>query len=124
MNESIQHMHHVLDELIRIATKLRNISRQRVGEEELAPLQKEQERVLHELSQLDRVLQNDDLVSEATHAQFHKKLMEFQTLNQEFIQNLNTSHGLIQFDLAHNADETDEPLWERLKHLSFRHPSE
>lgn len=99
-------MNRLLNELTQVATQLRDMSLQVISEEDLAPLQKKQEELLIELESNDRQLQQNfrHQLSGALQEQFHHQLQIFQQLNQEFIQNLSTSHGLIQFELHHPED--------------------
>src|SRR5262249_19126981 len=99
LKQYIDQMHQLLDQLIETAKNLRDASKRVFSEEELAPLQKHQEDVLHHLEQIDQALHRfgEAEIPAATHEQFHAKLIQFQELNQEFINNLNNSHGLIQF---------------------------
>jgi hypothetical protein len=112
--KSLQHyideMNRLLKELIEISTKLRDVSRQVISEEELAPLQKHQQVLLGELEKVDLVIQESyrHQIDSVTHQHFHDQLHHFQMLNQEFIQNLHTNHGLIQFESSHLREENQE----------------
>ncbi len=105
--KSLQHyiaqMMQLLTDLVQNAEKLRDVSRQVISEEELSPLQKHQQELLGQLEQTDSIMQKyyPNQIDSATHQLFHEKLHAFHLLNQEFIQNLNASHGLIQFELRH-----------------------
>lgn len=108
---SLQHyvdqMNQLLNELIQTATQLRDMSLQVISEEDLAPLQKKQEDLLAQLESADQQLQHNyrHQLTGAIQDKIHKQLQTFQELNQEFIQNLNTSHGLIQFELHRLEDQ-------------------
>ncbi|WP_154017773.1 hypothetical protein [Candidatus Protochlamydia phocaeensis] len=116
----INQMKQLFEELIQTATKLRDVSRQVISEEELAPLQAHQQDLLKELEKVDTLIQENypNLMDAATHHHFHDQLQRFQFLNQEFIQNLNASHGLIQFELSRLREEEVEG-WIDFNH----HPS-
>jgi hypothetical protein len=109
--KSLQHyvdqMNQLLSELIQVATQLRDMSLQVIAEEDLAPLQKKQEDLLAQLESTDQQLQQNyrHQLTGAIQDKIHKQLQTFQQLNQEFIQNLNTSHGLIQFELHRLEDQ-------------------
>ena len=119
MQQSISHMNQLLDDLVETSTKMRDVSMQVISEEELAPLQKKQQMLLRELESFDEALQKNypGQINESTHSHFHERLADFQRLNKEFIQNLNQSHGLIQFDLKYLANETSGEI----PALSFLH---
>jgi CHAD domain-containing protein len=110
----VDQMNRLLDELTQTATKLRDASLQVISEEELAPLQRQQEEILTKLETTDQEFQRHygSEVKESVHQQFHQQLEKFQTLNEEFIANLNASHGLIQFELRRlkEGEESDKNL--------------
>lgn len=93
----------ILDRVIKTAERLKEISRQVVAEEELAPLQTAQEQLVKELRHMDAAFQKiykqagEKTISPARE-RIEKKLEYFQTLNAGFIDNLSSSHGLIKFD--------------------------
>lgn len=99
----VEQMTQLLADLVQNAEKLRDVSRQVISEEELSPLQKHQQELLGQLEQTDSNMQRyyPNQLDSATHQLFHAQLHAFHILNQEFIQNLNASHGLIQFELRH-----------------------
>jgi hypothetical protein len=108
----LNRMRQLLDRLIDLAKELRDISTHAIAEEELSPLQQQQEDILKQLAKLDAVL-NTKYASKLTpeiHAELHAKLQEFQDLNKEYIHNLNTTHGLIQFELKRFQFEEKEDL--------------
>lgn len=106
----IDQMNQLLDELIQVATQLRDMSLQVISEEDIEALQKRQEDLLNQLEKVDQSIQDNyrHQVETEIQNQFHKQLQLFQQLNQEFIQNLNASHGLIQFELHRLEGEFEE----------------
>lgn len=112
--KSLQHyvnqMDHLLHELIQNATKLRDASLQVISEEELNPLQKRQEDLLSQLEAVDQQMKEHyhHQIDNAMQERFHLQLQTFQQLNQEFVQNLNASHGIIQFELRRLEDEDED----------------
>lgn len=119
LNQLIKQANNLLDELIQTAKKLKVASQQSVSEEELDSLQKKQEDLLIQFEGIDQDLQQYNFfeISEAVHQQFHIKLQEFQTLNQEFIETLQASHGLIQFELRQLKEENPEGFFSPLRRL-------
>jgi hypothetical protein len=115
LQEMLQQLNESLDQLIQVAKKLKETSLQVVSEEELEPLQKEQEEVLHRIEKIDQLLQQyyAGEISKEIHQQIHEKLQIFQELNQEYVRHLAASHGIIQFELRHLPSESDESI-ERL----------
>jgi flagellar biosynthesis/type III secretory pathway chaperone len=111
--KSLQHyidqINQLLNELIQVATQLRDISLQVISEEDLTSLQKRQEDLLAQLENVDQHIQDNYRLQldSKLKEHFHHQLQTFQQLNQEFIQNLNTSHGLIQFELHRLQEEED-----------------
>lgn len=118
----IEIMNQLLSELTQVATQLRDMSLQVISEEDLTPLQKRQEELLVEIEKNDRQLQQNfrHQLSGAVKEQFHNQLQTFQQLNQEFIQNLSTSHGLIQFELQRPEDKEGQDFsgYTRLNKIS------
>jgi hypothetical protein len=112
VEQNVNDMVALLDQLIQTATQLRNLSQQVISEEELLPLQKHQEDLLHQLEKIDQSLQKyyATEVAPAMHEKLHNKLIEFQALNQEYVNNLGSSHGLIQFELHRLKDEISPEL--------------
>lgn len=108
LEHSIEQMSQLLSELIQVATQLRDMSLQVISEEDLTPLQKHQENLLSQLESIDQQIQANyhHQLTTSTQEQFHNQLQIFQQLNQEFIQNLGNSHGLIQFEL-HRLEDKD-----------------
>ena len=105
----VKQINQALNELIQVATQLRDLSLKVISEDELLPLQKRQEVLLHQLETIDQQIQRDLLDSQSKE-NIHQQLQIFKKLNQEFIQNLNSSHGLIQFEMENlsNEEEIDE----------------
>ncbi len=110
LKQHVEQMDQLLNELVIVATQLRDLSLKVISEEELAPLQMHQEELLAKLESVDQKIkgnyphQTDAVVQE----KIHRQLQTFQQLNQEYIQNLNASHGLIQFELRRLNDDEDE----------------
>jgi hypothetical protein len=119
----IDQMNQLLNELIQVATQLRDMSLQVISEEDLAPLQKRQEELLAKLEDVDQQIQRDyrNQLPAAMQEQFHDQLQTFQQLNQEFIQNLSASHGLIQFEL-HRLEDAEGQDFSRLSRLKKASP--
>jgi hypothetical protein len=119
----IEQMNQMLKELIQVATQLRDMSLQVISEEDLAPLQKRQEELLLKLESMDEQIQRDyrHQLPATMQEQFHAQLQIFQQLNQEFIQNLSASHGLIQFELRRLQD-TEGQDFTRLSRLQKASP--
>jgi len=106
----MDHMDLLLAELVKVATQLRDMSLKVISEEELAPLQKHQESLLAQLESVDQKIRANypHQVNAALQEKVHQQLQAFQQLNQEFIQNLNTSHGLIQFEMRRLTEDEEE----------------
>jgi hypothetical protein len=106
----IDQMEVLLDELIRTARNLRHLSEQVVSEQELTELQKKQNDLVGKLEELDQKIQTRYAsdITEEMHQKLSKKVKEFQTLNQEFIQNYSSSHGVIQFELKPNQEREEQ----------------
>lgn len=90
-----------VDRLINVAEELKDASFHVSSSETIAPLQKEQERLLEELSviekQFNKKFPNSVPNSMEIRGRINQKLEVFQSLNQEFINNLNKSKEVIQF---------------------------
>lgn len=115
----IDQMNLLLGELIQVATELRNMSLQVVSEDELAPLQKRQEDLLVQIENIDQNIQRTykNQIPSNMQEHFHTQLQTFQKLNQEYIQNLSSHHGLIQFEL-HRMDDQKEQDFSQLSRLN------
>lgn len=111
------HIKNLLKELIQVATQLRDASIQVLAEKEMAELQNRQEELLKQLEQLDAEMRETfgHQLDKSMQQLVHEKLSTFQKLNQEFVDNLNSSHGLIQFELRRIEDEHDFSLLRHLK---------
>lgn len=120
----VEQMDQLLSELVQVATQLRDMSLKVISEEELAPLQKHQEKLLGELESVDEKIKGNypPQIEASIKEKVHLQLQKFQQLNQEFIQNLNASKGLIQFDL-HRLKADEEEDFSRLIHLNKMTPS-
>lgn len=105
----LDQMNQLLDQLIGTAKSLRDLSVQVVSEEELTTHQDRQKEILIKLEAVDKILEDHfwNEIEEKDHRQLHGKVHLFQTMNQEFIQNLRETHGLIQFELSQFPSEDD-----------------
>jgi hypothetical protein len=121
----IDQTHKLLNELIQVATQLRDMSKQVISEENLSLLQKKQDDLLGQIERIDQQMQRDypQQVSSKMEEQLHEKLQTFQQINQEFIQNLGASHGLIQFELCRLGKEQEGEDFAQLKRLNKIFPS-
>lgn len=110
LKQHVEHMDQLLNELVQVATQLRDLSLKVISEEELAPLQMHQEELLAKLESVDQKIKGNypHETDAAVQEKIHRQLQTFQQLNQEYIQNLNASHGLIQFELHRINDDGDE----------------
>lgn len=99
-------MESLLDSLIESAKKLLALSKQVIDEEELTRLQEEQEILLSKLVDKDgefHLLPNaSDQELMPKRLKIDGKIDQFQKLNADFVENINTTHGLIQFDKKHS----------------------
>ena len=122
---TIKEMNQLLTDLVQVATQLYQASLQVINEEELVALQQTQEELLKQLETVDHHLHQHYhyQVEPAMHEHFHQQLQQFQQLNQEFLQNLATSHGLIQFELRQLQDNEDFPKLSRRNEI-FSKPLE
>jgi len=96
-------METILDQLVDTAEKLKNLSSGPVAEKELDSLQQSQEKLLKQLTDLDRKhkLSEKGSIPDAPAAitkRIEEKLHLFQKLNAAFIENLNSNHSLIKFN--------------------------
>lgn len=102
-DEILLEMDQILDELIKTAERLRDLSIQVFEEEELVKLQQTQEKMVTKLLSLDEAFQTaykEHPVKKESpiRAQIDKKIDEFQRLNAAFIENVKESHGILQFE--------------------------
>jgi hypothetical protein len=119
LSSYIDQIKHLADELVKVATKLRDASLNVVCEEELDVLQNHQEEVLDELEKVDQEIQEyyRHQMNDAAQAHLEQQLKVFEALNQEFLKNLHMSHGIIQFDLQRPEDESEKDYY-RYKRLN------
>lgn len=98
--QMLEHLETLVDQLIESAKILLEASKQVCPEDELMEAQKKQEDILQNLMLLDDAYAK-------TFPEHHKssktgciavKLMQFQNLNAEFLENLHGKYGFIQFD--------------------------
>lgn len=92
-----------VDELIANAQELKKVSSQVIVEEELAELQKKQQVLVKELITTEKDYQkhfhkSSEETKSPTGQRLRDKLQEFQKLNEAFINNINSSQGLIHFE--------------------------
>lgn len=94
-------MNTLLDQLVEVARKLRDASQHDVSEEELSPLQLQQEKLLFQLEEIDQLLkkENPSHLNSKNEERIYEKLEEFQSLNREFVERFKSNRGLIKFDL-------------------------
>lgn len=116
----VDQMNQLLTNLNEVAAQLRDVSLQVISEEELIPLQKRQDELLAALEEVDQQLYENysRQLDAATQQKFHDQLHRFQELNQEFVRNLDTSHGLIQFELQRLHEEEEFPRYHRIKKVT------
>lgn len=119
LQQNVDQMNALLSELIQVAKQLRDMSLQVVSEEELAPFQKIQEDLLAKIENIDHDIQwtYRNQISSSIQEGFHAQLQTFQQLNQEYIQNMGSSHGLIQFEL-HRMEDQEEQDFSQLSRLN------
>lgn len=105
--EILFEMDTLLDQLIQNAQRLKEISAQTVSEHELEVLQNKQEELITKLLKLDsefNKVSNSSIASSPTSKKIEQKLKDFQLINQNFIENISTTPGLIRFDF-HKASK-------------------
>src|ERR1700733_8426172 len=95
-------MNGILDQLIENAQKLNELSLQVIAEDEITPLQEQQQELLSALVELDNTFyQGGAGLSKGKLSPLKKviddKIETFQCLNSSFVENIMSSHGLIQF---------------------------
>lgn len=100
----LSEMEKILQQLIINAEQLRKLSQQVVSEEQLIPLQRKQEELLKQLKASDsrfiEILEgNTKRYKSQTRVRIGEMLDYFQKLNENFIHNLHSGPGLIQFEL-------------------------
>lgn len=97
-------METILDQLIKVATKMREVSAKDFAEETISPLQTKQEDLMTKLKDLDKAYIKIRKKTETTEiAHLHKRIEEkldyFQKLNSAFIDGLASSKGVLPFNL-------------------------
>ena len=102
-------MEGLLDNLIESARILLNHSRQVIDENELIRLQEEQEVLLAKLIDKDtefhQIPAHSDQSFMPRRLKIDEKIDLFQKLNAEFVENINTANGLIQFKEERDSRE-------------------
>lgn len=102
MSDKLKKMEVILDALIENAERLKEVSQQVISKEELKPLQEKQEELVKNLVAVEDAMRgalgNSKDVDEASKKRIREKLSLFEKLNASFIENLNSSHGLIRFN--------------------------
>lgn len=94
----------LLDQLILNAERLKESSLKVISEEELNSLQAQQSELIQQLQVLDEQFHREfSQVKQEVYAKHRasidKRIEHFQKLNEEFIQNLSSNHGIIDFNL-------------------------
>lgn len=91
----------LLDQLIDSAQKLLTVSQQVMEEEELTNLQKDQEALLEKLIEKDAEFHKFSNITQEKllprRLKIDEKIDHFQKLNSEFVDNISSAHGVIQF---------------------------
>lgn len=90
-------MESLIDSLIKVAKELKEISFQVVSSEQVAGLQKEQQMLLKKLAVIEKELLKEPSSDEKAKKRIQKKLALFESLNKDFIANLNKTHSVINF---------------------------
>ena len=121
LERCINQIDNAFDQLLIVARKLMDISLQKTSEDDILPLQKQQEELLKNIWDIDQYLQSNHKheLNSAMHDKFHAKLQEFQKLNKQFISNLNTSQGLILFEPSSTGENAEEG--EKIPNLPLAH---
>lgn len=98
-------MEELLNHLIESAKKLLDLSKHVIDEDELLHLQEEQETLLIHLVKKDgdfhKLPNASDTNLMPRRLKIDEKIDEFQRLNAAFVENINATHGLIQFEKKH-----------------------
>lgn len=101
MGDKLKKMELILDELIANAERLNEVSQQVISKDELKPLQEKQEELVKNLVAVEDAfrgaLGNGKNGDEDARKRIRSKLTQFEKLNESFIENLKSSHGLIRF---------------------------
>lgn len=102
MNDKLKKMELILDELIANAERLNEISLQVISKDELKPLQEKQEVLVKNLVDVEEAFRGTlaevHSSDEEARKRIRSKLTQFEKLNESFIENLKSSHGLIRFN--------------------------
>lgn len=94
----LEQMDQLLDQLIQVAETMQTLSQQVVSETELLPLQKRQEELVAELTHLDATYHKAKPQPSPLRKKIGDKLIQFQTLNKAFIENLKGEKKLIEVE--------------------------
>lgn len=98
----LNEMNGILDQLIENAQKLNELSLQVIAEDEITPLQEQQQELLSALVELDNTFHRGGagLSKKKTsplRMAIDEKIETFQCLNSSFVEKIMNTHGLIQF---------------------------
>ena len=102
-DEILIEMDHILDQLIKTAEQLRDLSIQVFEEDELEKLQQAQELMVTKLVDLDDAFKvackgHPFKKENPIRARIDQKIDEFQNINSNFIENVKESHTVIDSD--------------------------
>ncbi|MCB1112076.1 MAG: hypothetical protein H7A37_04785 [Chlamydiales bacterium] len=102
--EMLAELEEAIDQLLKIAEKMKMLSFHVVSADQLDPLQKKQDELLTLISYTQKKFHEQFSEEEkrqtAIQKRIRKKLADFEDLNKTFINNLATTHELI--DVDHN----------------------
>ena len=102
--EIVSGMETLVEEIVKTAEQLREMSCIKIVEDELNILQERQEYLIERLLELN-VQYEDDSKGKGNSSSIDKiqeRLADFERLNQAYIENLQVRRGLIQFELEDN----------------------
>ncbi len=131
-DELLLQLETIASNLVANARQLQQVSSQICTQEELTPLQEEQDSLVARLVEIDAAFHlelsgGDADPSLPVMQRIEKRLQEFQTLNNGFVANVRTHQNLIQFEseLYENPDKSIEAVRERYttKTSKVRKPS-
>ena len=102
--EILSKMEKILNQLIANAENLNQLSQQVSSQEELRPLQEKQEDLIEQLldsdAEFNKLLKGKTRYYQSSaRTRIGEKLDYFQKLNTDFLDNLKSSKGLIQFEI-------------------------
>lgn len=102
--EILSRMEKILNQLIVTAEKLKDLSQHVTSEDELRPLQEKQEDLIAKLLETDEEFNKalkgkTKYYQSSSRTRIGEKLDYFQKLNTNFLENLGSSRGLIQFEI-------------------------